>query len=473
MVLSKYLGDKPFWRITIRLCIPIAIQNVLTSSFVLIDTLMVSRLGDVTLSSVGMAGQWGWLLGLVIFGLCSGMCVFTAQYWGVQDIKGMHRVLGITLCASLLVALAFFLPALCLPRSILRIFNQDPEVVLIGSSYLLIVCFSYPTVALSNIMSFFLRASDRVKIPMYVSAMTTVLNIILNYILIFGHFGCPALGVKGAALATCISAWAGPVFLYLISLKERNLLIAKPKDLFHFSLGDVGEFLRRTFPVVANETLWGLGTVVTSVIFSNMGYEYYAAITIFRTFSDIAFAFFIGFGNACVIMVGKSIGMGKIDRGILDARRFSILVPLLGVVLGAFILCFRTQLISIFNTSGTISDVTMQATMAILLIYALEVPFRNLPYVQVVGVFRSGGDTFKGMLIDLICLWLLAIPATYLCAYVFYLPFPVVFAVLYLVEDVPKCIFCLQHFHSLKWLKPVTPEGIAGLAAYRERVSAG
>ena len=418
MVLSKYLGDKPFWRITIRLCIPIAIQNVLTSSFVLIDTLMVSRLGDVTLSSVGMAGQWGWLLGLVIFGLCSGMCVFTAQYWGVQDIKGMHRVLGITLCASLLVALAFFLPALCLPRSILRIFNQDPEVVLIGSSYLLIVCFSYPAVALSNIMSFFLRASDRVKIPMYVSAMTTVLNIILNYILIFGHFGCPALGVKGAALATCISAWAGPVFLYLISLKERNLLIAKPKDLFHFSLGDVGEFLRRTFPVVANETLWGLGTVVTSVIFSNMGYEYYAAITIFRTFSDIAFAFFIGFGNACVIMVGKSIGMGKIDRGILDARRFSILVPLL-------------------------------------------------------GVFRSGGDTFKGMLIDLICLWLLAIPATYLCAYVFYLPFPVVFAVLYLVEDVPKCIFCLQHFHSLKWLKPVTPEGIAGLAAYRERVSAG
>ena len=108
MVLSDYLGDKAFWRITMRLCIPIAIQNVLTSSFQLVDTLMVSQLGDVTLSSVGMASQWGWLLGLVIFGLCSGMCVFTAQYWGVQDIKGMHRVLGITLCASLLVAAVFF-----------------------------------------------------------------------------------------------------------------------------------------------------------------------------------------------------------------------------------------------------------------------------------------------------------------------------------------------------------------------------
>ncbi len=469
MVLSDYLGDKAFWRITMRLCIPIAIQNVLTSSFQLVDTLMVSQLGDVTLSSVGMASQWGWLLGLVIFGLCSGMCVFTAQYWGVQDIKGMHRVLGITLCASLLVAAVFFLLAITLPQKILLIFNQEPQVVKIGASYLAMVCFSYPAVALSNVMSFFLRAIDRVKFPMYVSAITTVMNIFLNYVLIFGHLGIPALGVTGAALATCISAWAGPVFLYLISFKERNYLIAPFKALLQFTPAHIHQFISRTLPVIANETLWGLGTVITSVLFSNLGYEYYAAITIFRTFSDISFAFFVGFGNACVIMVGKSIGMGKIERGILDARRFTLLVPMIGVLLGCFILVFREQLIAIFNTSGTISATTMQATMAILLIYALEVPFRNIPYVQVVGVFRSGGDTFRGMIYDLVCLWILAIPATYLSAYVFHWPFPIVFAVLYLMEDLPKCILCLRYFHSRKWLRPVTAEGKAGLKAYLEQ----
>lgn len=466
MTISNYLGDRRFWRTTMRLCIPIAIQNVLTSSFQLIDTLMVSRLGDVTLSATGMASQWGWLLGLVLFGLCSGMCVFTAQYWGVRDTAGMHRVLGITLCASLCAALLFFLPACLCPRRVLLIFNKDPNVVAIGARYLTIVCFSYPAVALNNVLSFFLRACDRVKLPMYVSGITTVLNILLNTVLIFGYLGFPALGVTGAALATCLSAWAGPLFLYLFSAREKNLLIAPLSSLFSFTRKNLGEFFRRAFPVIGNETLWGLGTVVTSAMFSNLGYEYYAAVTIFRTFSDLAFAFFVGFGNACVIMVGSSIGTGRIQQGIRDSVRFTILVPAIGCLMGGLILLFRPQLIAIFNTSGTISPLTMASAMAILLIYALEVPIRNVPYVQIVGVFRSGGDTFRGMLYDLICLWGLAIPAMYLAAYVWKLPFPAVFAVLYLAEDLPKTILCLRYFRSKKWLRPVTPEGRAGLKAY-------
>ena len=146
MKLSTYLGDRPFWRDTARLALPIALQNMLTSSFALIDTLMVSRLGDLALSSVGMAGQWSWFLNLIAFGVASGMSVFAAQYRGVKNHAGMRRVLGLSLVILLTVSLVFFLAALLFPAAIVTIFNKDPAVIESGASYLRIACFSYPAV---------------------------------------------------------------------------------------------------------------------------------------------------------------------------------------------------------------------------------------------------------------------------------------------------------------------------------------
>ena len=129
MKLTDYLGDKPFWRVTVKLAVPVALQNVLTSSFQLVDTLMVSQLGDVTLSAVGMAAQWGWLCGLLGFGLYSGMSVFISQYWGVKDLKGIRRVMGIGLMLAMLVSLGFLAVALAAPAWVIGLFNQDPAVV--------------------------------------------------------------------------------------------------------------------------------------------------------------------------------------------------------------------------------------------------------------------------------------------------------------------------------------------------------
>ena len=157
MKLTDYLGDKPFWRVTARLALPVALQNVLTSSFQLVDTMMVSRLGDVTLSAVGMAAQWGWLCNLLNFGLCSGMSVFISQYWGVKDHKGIRRVMGLGLVFSLFVSLLFLAVALAAPAWVVGLFNQDPGVLDAGCRYLRIVCFSYPAVALTYLLSNVLR----------------------------------------------------------------------------------------------------------------------------------------------------------------------------------------------------------------------------------------------------------------------------------------------------------------------------
>ena len=468
MQLTNYLGDKPFWQVTARLALPVAIQNVLASSFQIIDTMMVSRLGDVTLSAVGMAAQWGWLSTILIFGLCSGMSVFVAQYWGTRDYKGIRRVLGIGLMTCLLLSLAFLAVALAMPTGVVRLFNRDPAVLAVGSRYLSIVCFSYPAVALTNVLSTVLRNTERVKLPMYVSAVTTVVNAAANYCLIFGKLGLPQLGVAGAAIATCISSWLGPVLLILFSHMEKNLLTGPVRELLQFGPKNLALFFRRALPVILNEGMWSLGMMVLSMIYSNLGYEYYAGMTIFKTFSDLTFAFYMGLGNACVIMVGKSVGQGKIRRSVQDATRFSVLLPLAGLVLGTLTILFRYPLISVFSAGDNLSPLTLQTALSVTVFCSLEVFLRNLSYAHVVGVFRSGGDTLHGMAYDLGSLWLVGIPLAFLAAHVFHWPFLAVVAAAYLGEDIPKAVLCLRHFQSRRWLMPVTEEGKKGLAEYRK-----
>lgn len=462
----KYFCDAGFWRVALRLAIPIALQNLLISSFSLIDTLMVGQLGDVALSAVGMAGQWSWMLNIALFGVISGTSLYISQYWGVRDIDGIHRTYGIALTSAVLIATAFALSGLLIPGGIVSIFNRDPAIIDAGSAYLSIAALSYPAVAISNILSTVLRSTERVRLPLAVSGVTAVCNAVLNYTLIFGKFGLPAMGVRGAALATVISSWMGPLLLLLFSSFQKNILITSPARLFRFKRAQVGAFYRRAAPIILNESLWGLGTVIFNVIFSNLGYEYYAAVTIHKTFENIAFVLFVGFCNACCIMVGKSVGAGKVERAVMDSRRFAMIIPFVSLLAGAVIILLRAQLVSVFNMGGNISELTQRTAQTILLIYGLELPMRNIPYIMIVGIFRSGGDTTTGMRLDLFSQWLLSIPATFLAAFVLKLPFVVVYAIMYIFEDYVKSFLCLRHFLSDRWIHPVTEEGKQGYEKY-------
>lgn len=471
MKLSHYLGDKAFWRVASGLALPIALQNVLTSSFQLVDTMMVSNLGDLTLSATGMAGQWGWLATLLGFGLASGMSIFVSQYWGVKDHKGIRRVLGMGLITSLLLSLVFMAVALLFPEQVLSLFNKDPDVIAVGSRYLSIVCLSYPAVALSNVLSNVLRGTERVRLPLYVSIFTTIANVLVNYALIFGKFGMPRMGAAGAAIATCVSSWLGPILIMLFSLKEKNLLIGPVRELLDFNFSHLRQFIQRAIPVMLNEGMWALGILVLNMIYSNQGYEYYAGMTIFKTFADLTFAFYAGLGGACVVMVGKSVGRGKIERCLEDATRFNVLVPLAGVIIGGLTILVRHPLISLFASGDNLSAVTLETALAVTVFCSIEVGFRNISYVQIVGVFRSGGDALFGMLYDLGSIWLVSIPLALLAANVLHLPFLAIVMVAYLGEDIPKSLLCLWHFKTGRWLKPVTPEGQAALEQFRSKTN--
>lgn len=299
---------------------------------------------------------------------------------------------------------------------------------------------------------------------MVVSGISAVANGILNYILIF-----PAnLGVKGAAIATVISSWFGLALLVVISLAQKNIIIAPPKKLFSFTGASLFEFFKKTSPVILNETMWGLGTVIYNIIFANIGHEEYAAITIVRTFENLLFCFFIGICNACCVMVGKEIGSGEIREAVRDTKRFNIIMPILSVVIGAVAILLRSPLVSLFNIGEQVSAYTLGIAEYIIIIYGVWIAVRNIPFLLIVGIFRPGGDTTTGMKWEIFILWLFAIPVTAIMAYWVKLPFLAVYATMYLCEDIPKSIIFLIHYFKGKWIRPVTDEGKAALAKYNK-----
>ncbi|MBQ7822495.1 MAG: MATE family efflux transporter [Clostridia bacterium] len=453
----------------LKLAVPIALQNLLVSSFTLVDTLMVGQLGDTELAAVGMAGQWSWLLQIILFGIVSGMSIFVAQYWGEKNIDGIHRVYGIALASGAVLSLIFAALAFFVPESVMSIFNREADVVAAGASYLRIVAFSYPAVMLGNIMFALMRSTECVKIPMVISLISTVFNAVFNYGFIFGKFGLPEMGIRGAALATCISAWVSPLAAVAISKAKKLILSAPLKKVFGFTRTMVSEFYKKATPVILNEGMWGLGTFVITLLYSNLGSEYYAAVTILKTFENIAFTIFIGICNASCVMIGKSIGAGNIEEGISVSKKMAVIVPLIAVPIGALIIIFREQLVHLFNMSGNLTAETLRTAIGITTVYALEIPIRNIPYIQIVGIFRPGGETSRGLVYDIGCLWALSIPATAIAAYLLKLDFVLVYIIMYVFEDIPKSILCLKYFFTNKWIKPVTDAGREGLKIYFEK----
>ncbi len=461
--------SKTFYSSLIKLALPIALQNLLVSSFTLVDTLMVGQLGDTELAAVGMAGQWSWLLQIVLFGIVSGMSIFVAQYWGEKNLDSIHKVYGIALASGLVISLAFFTITFFAPEAVMRIFNKESAVIASGASYLKIAAFSYPAVMLGNLMFALLRSTECVKIPMVISLIATVFNAVFNYGFIFGRFGLPEMGIRGAALATCISAWVNPLAALIIAHFKKLILAAPIKKIFSFGVDMVFMFYKKATPVIVNESMWGLGSFVITLLFSNLGSEYYAAVTILKTFENIAFVVFVGICNASCVMIGKQIGAGEIEEGIRTSRKMAYLVPLSAIPVGAVILLFREQLVHIFNLSGNLTEETLRVAIGITAVYALEMPFRNIPYIQIVGIFRPGGETTRGLIYDLVCLWCLSIPATAISAYFLKLDFVIVYAIMYIVEDIPKSVLCLKYFFTNKWIKPVTKVGREALLKYKNK----
>jgi putative MATE family efflux protein len=447
----KHLFDRTFWTAVLPLAVPIALQNLLMTSFRLVDTLMVGRLGDVSIAAVGLAGWASFLVELLAFGMSSGAAVFIAQYHGANNREGILKTYGMMLLFLVPTGLLFTVGVAAFPEFVMKLFTEDPALIEAGVHYLRYACISYVSLTVNLAFSTLLRCTEQVKIPMWTSGFSAALNAFLNYTFIFGAFGLPEMGVAGAGLATAISSLANPVLMFAISLAKRTVLIAPMKKIFAVR-GFFREFWGRALSVLLNEFFRRLSGVGINMVRGRMGTDNYAALTGERTIEGLVFVFFVGICNACNILVGKSIGAGDLEQGKDYAKRFLAFTPLLGVVTGLIIVGLRHPLVGLFDLSATASH----TAKVLLLIFAVDACVRYIPYVEVVGIFRAGGDTRYGLITDVVSQYVFILPAVVIAGLVLKLPFIATYIIMLAVDDISKLIITIPHFRSMRWVKPIT-----------------
>ena len=435
----------------LSIAIPLTLQNLLFSSFTLIDTVMVGRLGDLPLAAVGMAGKWSWFLNIVLFGCTSGAAVFIAQYFGADDRKGIHRTYGLMSILSLISGLVFMALALLMPETIIGMFTKDPQAIAAASVYLRCIAISYPFQALAKSAATLLQSTQRVVIPFIGAACSVATNIVLNALLIFGLCGFPALGVAGAAIASAVAAIVNAAVIYALGFAGKTMLRAPLREMLDISRGFVRDYIHIGAPAMFNETIWALSILIYSAIFGHMSTEAYAAITVVKSIEDLSCVAVFGMCSACAVMIGSYVGQGKYEHAKACARYHIVLVTLMSVVIGGCLLLFRGAIMSLFG----VSDAVRADSMAVLMIYGAEMALRNIPLMLVVGTFRAGGDTKYGLIVDAFSAYLIGIPITALAGLVLHLSVPVTYAIMYFVEDGLKTIIYGRHFFSNKWIKPV------------------
>ena len=236
----------------------------------------------------------------------------------------------------------------------------------------------------------------------------------------------------------------------LVSLRERNILIAPWKKLLDLR-GFLGLYWRRVLPVLCNELLWSLSIVLLNMILGRMGTENYAALTVVRTVENVVYVFFVGVCSACNVLIGKRIGEGDEAAARLYARRFLVLIPLLGAAFGLLVAALRVPVLSLFD----MSDAARAMAMGMMLVYAVDVGIRNVPYLCVVGIFRAGGDTRYGLIGDVVVNYGLVLPAVLLCSSIPGFSFLLTYIIMLAVDDVGKLAFYLPRIFSMKWIRPV------------------
>ena len=439
--------DREYYSNLLRIALPITAQNILTSFLNVIGVTMLGQLGEVSIAAVGTANMVFFLLILMLFGTYSGVGVFTAQFWGKRDLANIRKVLGIGLIIGLTGSFLFTLLALIFPEIALRFYSTDPKVIATGSSYLRIVGWVYMVTAVTFAYSSVLRATGFVRVPMVVSVSALSLKTLLNYCLIFGNFGMPALGVEGAAISTVIARLIELAAILAITYWRKLPPAGRIAELLSFNREFLVKVLKTSLPVLINEMLWSLGITTYNMVYGRIGTEAFAAMNIATSIEGLAFVIFVGLSEATGIMIGNRIGAGDEGKAYGYARQ-TLMITTIGAVLIGLLLLFNIDFILSFYK---LSDISRANAHNILTVMGCVFWIRISNLLVIVGVLRAGGDTRFCMLLDAGTVWLIGVPLALFCGFVLHLPVHLVYLII-VSEELIKYFIALWRFASRRWV---------------------
>ena len=447
-----FTKDRNFYRSFAVLCLTLMLEQAVILSVNLADNIMLGRYSESALSGVAAVNQIQFVLQQIVFGVSNGMIVLGSQYWGQKRTGEIRMLSSIAMRAALGVAIALFIAVSLFPEQTLRLFTRDAAIVAEGVAYLKIIRFTYLFFAASSILLGTMRVVESVQIALRVSVLSLVLNCSINYVLIYGRFGAPEMGVRGAAIGTLAARIVELfVFAWYVFVRDRRVSM-QPSDFLSADREMARDFFRVASPVILTQTLWGLANALQTVILGHMSDVAIAAQSISSNVFLLLKVASVGASSAASILIGKAIGEGK-DLSVLKeyTRTLQALFVAIGLVLGAALMIIRVPLLRVYN----ISDETRALANAYMIIQSVVLVTMSYQMPTNGGIIRGGGDTRFVMILDLISIWGIVLPFSCLAAFVWRLS-PIIVIILLNSDQVFKCVPAFIRVNSYKWIKRLT-----------------
>lgn len=448
-----------FYRSAIALMLPMILQNLVTNCMALADSFMVGALGETELAAVTMANSVFYVLSLIIFGIQSGTGVLVAQYYGKGRLDAINRIMGMGYYVSLGLTALIALLSFFFPMQLMQLVTNNPDLWEPGAEYARIVGFSYVCMAFSGVYIAVQRSMENPGLGAILLTVSGALNILLNYMFIFGKWGAPAMGCAGAAVATLLSRVLEVLVVTGCFFRSKRLPV-KPGLMLRPGRIIAGDFIKYSLPVVLNEGMWSLAMSLYSIIMGHMpnSTPILAAYTIAGNIDRMAAVALFAAGNAAAVIIGRDIGCGDTKEIYGKGVALNFVCFVTGIISMGILLTIRATLLDgfIFPLMDISAEAGELAKMMLAFI-AVVMPLRSLNLCNIVGVFRGGGDVRYGLICDIGPLYCVCLPAAALCGLVFGLGITAVYVCICL-DDFCKVFLCLPRLRSGKWINSVTRE---------------
>jgi len=451
MPASKFVfGDRPFFRKTLLLMLPVILQQLITIGINFLDNLMIGSFGETSIAAAAFGNQVYSFFQFICMGLGSGAVVMSSQFWGRREIGPMRVTAAMALRVTAVICAVFTVLGVGFPAAILRVFTSDAAVIAAGTPYMRLIGTTFLLAGLSSTATYLMRSVGRVDIPLIGSAIAFFLNLFFNWVFIFGKLGAPRLELVGAAVGTVIARVFEFLFVFgYYVLRERDFAFR----LRHFVLPGGAlrrEYVRYSLPVLFSDTLLGLSLALTSVIYGHISAEISAAVSIANSLIQLITVVNVGMSGASAIVVGNTIGEGDIGRAKRESNTYILLSFLFGLVMILPLLLLEGPYTGLYS----IQPGTASIVHSIMLCNYFMLPIMTIAYVISKGILRGGGDTRFLLLADSSCVWFISLPLGALAGFVWHLsPFWVYFFLR--IEFPLKGIVCFVRYCTGKWIKQI------------------
>ena len=443
--------EKGFYKRLFLLAAPLALQNVISFSVNLADNVMVGSLGELALSGVYVANQLQSILNMLVLGLSAALMVLGSQFWGKGEAGKVKTIIGIALKFGVGAGFLLLLVMLAVPETVLGLFTNEPAVIVESMKYMSVIRFTYVFFCVTQVLVASMRCVETVRIGMYLSMMTFTINVFLNWVLIFGNLGAPALGVQGAAIATLAARITeSAVIICYVRFADQKLRL-RFRELLKTDRDLLKRFFQYGLPVILGDIFWGINLATQGAIVGRLGATALASVSIANVVFSIMSVAVYGTAGATAIIIGQTVGVGDYARVRAYAKTLQILFLGIGLLSGLALFFAKELLPLVYH----LEPATMAMTRQFLIVMSVMIVGTSYQMSSLTGIVRAGGATHFVLINDLIFIWCFVIPSAALAAFVFHASPVVVFALLK-SDQILKCAVAVVKVNRFRWIKNLT-----------------